>query len=255
MPGRAGIRTRSGPIALRRFDAPSRSGGLAFSARVAVSCSGRGMPSETRSSVRDVRLPPQRPATRARRGSPSRAVRVPARRAPATRLTGRRVEPDAATGGPRDDTAASRAVPGAHTNQQKKVGGHFSRRRRRLSFRDFRDCVCTWRDAFFSRRSVLPRKPTTPPLRRGTSRRARLASGPSRHVARLQRVFRGHSASTRVGPLARDPLLRVKSGRGARSAPPLARWRPTMGACASRPRWRRPALGKAPSTWTWATCS
>jgi hypothetical protein len=122
-PGRARIRTRTHPIA--------RGGLTHLHARKSrVRGARRGVVLRTRDAFGDTIERARRQvtaATRARRGSPSRAVRVPARRAPATRLTGRRVDPNAATGGPRDDTAASRAVPGAHRIQQKKVGGHFSR--------------------------------------------------------------------------------------------------------------------------------
>ena len=118
----------------RRCYAPSRED-ISRSRRESRSRALDGGSLQRRDRACATRVPPPRSATgsaRARRGSSSRAVRVSARHAPATRLTGRRVDPDATTGGPRDDTAASRAVPGARPiNNERASAGTFASVRRR----------------------------------------------------------------------------------------------------------------------------
>ena len=214
-PGRARIRTRTHPIAR---------GGLTHlhARRSGVRGARRGVVLWTRDAFGDTIERARRQvtaATRARRGSPSRAVRVPARRTPATRLTGRRVDPNAATGGPRDDTAASRAVPGAHhESNKKKSAALFTPGGGGFLFVIFVTACALGGTRFSAAARFGPRKPTTPPLRRGTSRRARLASGPSRHVARRSACF-VDTQHPRARTSRARPLLRVKSGRVARSAP------------------------------------
>ena len=210
-PGRARIRTRTHPIA--------RGGLTHLHARKSrVRGARRGVVLRTRDAFgdtieRDVRLPPRRARAEDRRAArcESRLVAHPRLDSPVVASTPTRRPADRATTRPR--LAQCRAPTTNPTKKSRRAlftpggGGNL--------FVIF-VTACALGGTRFS--AAARRKPTTPPLRRGTSRRARLASGPSRHVARRSACF-VDTQHPRARTSRARPLLRVKSGRVARSAP------------------------------------